>query len=189
MQPYDATPRTRQSKTALTGFIISLFFCIPVLPSLTGTVLGFVGIRKTSDPLLAGRGLAIAALVIGIVGLLGWSAIGYGSWRFYVNSEQPRLAARAFIEDVAAGDVAAAQAKALPAMPLEDLRQGVEHLQTKGTLSEINVLQLHSSWNNGVTNWTFGGQLNWVDGSSSAFEIVLRDAPDDTWLVQTFWFE
>jgi hypothetical protein len=55
------------SAAAVTGFVSSLVFCLPLVTQLLGLVLGIVGIAKTSAGRARGRGLAIAAVVISLV--------------------------------------------------------------------------------------------------------------------------
>ena len=77
-QVYEQTqtgpPRT--SGLAIASLICSLLICCPFLPSLLGLVFGliaFVAIGR--NPVLRGRGLAIAGILIGVIGVGGWSAI------------------------------------------------------------------------------------------------------------------
>ncbi|MBN2495721.1 MAG: hypothetical protein JXR96_14100 [Deltaproteobacteria bacterium] len=58
-----ATP-TKTSGLAITAFVLSLFFIIPLLP-LLGTVLGIVALA-THRPDRGGKGLAIAAIPVGL---------------------------------------------------------------------------------------------------------------------------
>jgi hypothetical protein len=51
--------------------VLGLICCAPV-----GLILGFVGIKRTKDGQRKGRGLAIAGIVLGLLGLLAWVGIG-----------------------------------------------------------------------------------------------------------------
>ncbi len=59
---------------AITGFILSLLW-LGGLGSLAGLCLGAIAMRRTRQRNQAGRGLAIAALILGIVGVLGTASL------------------------------------------------------------------------------------------------------------------
>lgn len=58
------------SPLAITGFALSVFFFLPLMP-IAGVVVGAYALRDVRrDPTLAGRGLAIAGIAIGSIGTL-----------------------------------------------------------------------------------------------------------------------
>ena len=80
--PYQAptagvvTPHT--SGLAVASFILSLvgFFCVPIVGSFIGVILGFMarGQIKRSPGTVTGGGLAMAGIIIGIIAFVGWAA-------------------------------------------------------------------------------------------------------------------
>ena len=71
-QPYVPQPRQRTNGLAIGGFITSLLCCGPV-----GLILSIVGLSQINkDPSQGGKGLAIAGIVIGAIGLVA-AAIYY----------------------------------------------------------------------------------------------------------------
>lgn len=61
----------KSNPLAVTSLIFGvLSFCIPVLASIVAIVTGALGLSKTKDPAVGGKGLAIAGIVLGIVGFL-----------------------------------------------------------------------------------------------------------------------
>jgi prepilin-type processing-associated H-X9-DG protein len=62
----------QQSNGFATASLISgiLGFCIPVLGGIVAIVLGIVGLTKTKDPRVGGKGMAIAGLVLGGVSIV-----------------------------------------------------------------------------------------------------------------------
>ncbi len=189
MQPYEPTQPPRMSKSAMTGFVVSLLGCIPVVTSVVGLVFGIIGFRNTASPMVRGRGFAIAAIVLSLVGLAGWSAIGFISWQVYANSDEPRLAARAFVEHVAAGDFNEATAASDANMPSADLQKAIDYFEPYGTLVDLSVTSISTEIVNGVSRWKFGGTMTWSDGRTNIFEVTVRDAGNGTWLVETFNFK
>jgi prepilin-type processing-associated H-X9-DG protein len=58
---------------ALVSLICGVLLCVPLLPSLAAIITGALGIRKSKDPAVSGKGMAVAGLTLGIVGLVGWA--------------------------------------------------------------------------------------------------------------------
>lgn len=56
---------------AVTSLIFGIFsFCIPLLATIVAVTAGILGLLKTKDPRVGGRGLSIAGIVLGVVGVL-----------------------------------------------------------------------------------------------------------------------
>jgi hypothetical protein len=88
--------RPPTSKAAVTGLVSALLACVPVLSPVLGLVFGVVGIRNTRGGRMGGRGLAIAAVVVAIVGagLQGVAgAVVYYGYRMTRDSMQMARAA------------------------------------------------------------------------------------------------
>lgn len=99
-EPYVAPPK-KENAMGLTGFVVSLvglFLC--GIPSLIGLILSAIGLKK--EP----RGLAIAGVIIGLIGIVqlaGVSVIGYRWVRMTqdVFSEMNAILAEAQLEQAA----------------------------------------------------------------------------------------
>jgi predicted Zn finger-like uncharacterized protein len=66
---YARPPAT--SGMAIASLVCGLLFCvIPVISSLLAIIFGIIGISKTKDPRVGGKGMSIAGLILGCVGLL-----------------------------------------------------------------------------------------------------------------------
>lgn len=75
---------SRADAFAITSFVLSLvgitLCCGLIIPSVLGVVFGHISLLRTKrDPLLSGRGLAIAGTIIGYLGI----AVGVLSWILY----------------------------------------------------------------------------------------------------------
>jgi len=66
------------------ALICSLVFCIPLVTQLVGLVLGIVGIAHTSGGQRRGRGLAVAAVIISPLAILGWIVAGFLIYAFFM---------------------------------------------------------------------------------------------------------
>src|SRR5687768_3906578 len=109
-QPGTPMERPRTSGAAITSLILGILGCVPLITSILAVILGIVGIRATRQPNVGGRGLAIAGLILGLIGIIGWATMGGGVYAFYVTSRPVANVAQQFTKDIAAGNITAAQA-------------------------------------------------------------------------------
>lgn len=109
-QPYFAPP-PKTSGWAVAAMISSLLFCIPVVPSLAAVLLAVVAFFTSGRPNRKGRGLATAALLLGLVGLGAW---GYAGYYVVDRFAHPWQTLSGFSRAVATGDTVAATALTTP---------------------------------------------------------------------------
>ena len=92
-QSYRYRPDTQRpySGTAITAFVFSLLW-MGGLGSLLAVIFAAVSMRKTRTHDQAGRGLAVAALIIGILGLMGtvWILFVVAAANSAVSSQLPK---------------------------------------------------------------------------------------------------
>ena len=69
------TPQPRSSAAAMIAFICALLGVVTFIPSLAAVIVGIIALRQIARNRLRGRGLAEAAVALGALVLLGWSAI------------------------------------------------------------------------------------------------------------------
>lgn len=75
----------RENRIAVAGLIASnMGFVVPFAGGIVGVILGIVGLSKTRDPRIGGRGMAIAAIIVGILSIATSAAV---LWSVYVNSK------------------------------------------------------------------------------------------------------
>lgn len=112
----DAPPAQQgTSGLAIASLVCSLVVCCPVVTSLVAVVLGIAGFFTTGMGRKRGRGLAVAGLSIGVIGLIGWGMLG--SWagsQAMKLMESPNIVMR---EAFAGNDTAAAAEFASGAAP------------------------------------------------------------------------
>src|SRR5438477_13100130 len=85
---------------AIAWLVMGLLLCIPFITGLGGIIFGAVGIKKTKDPRVGGKGLAIAGLVLGIANILLWIVLSGAFWAAYAGTAEQRGIARTFIKDL-----------------------------------------------------------------------------------------
>jgi len=75
-------PKSEVSMLALAAFMVSILICIPIAPPL-GVILGMIAlVRLMGNPTVRGRGLAIAAIVLGLCFSIG---LGVGGFVLYTK--------------------------------------------------------------------------------------------------------
>ncbi|MGF1634495.1 MAG: DUF4190 domain-containing protein [Phycisphaerae bacterium] len=92
---------------AIASLVCGLLLCIPVITGLAGIVLGFLGLGKARDPQVdGGRGMAVAGILLSILGFLLWGGVAVGGWwAFGKVQEVARTELNNVIADVRAGNL------------------------------------------------------------------------------------
>jgi hypothetical protein len=176
--PYD-NARPRVSGAAVTSLVCGLLFCIPMITSLVAVVFGAVGIRQTKNPHVGGRGLAIAGLILGILGVGGWILAGVGGVAFWSSSSQVVAVAEKFTADMAAGDLNSASASSLPNITMAQLTNTRDqYLKPLGTLQQFSIPNRVWRSVNGKGEWTLSGNAIFANGAVVPVNFALR--PDAT---------
>ena len=100
---YSSHPPGRTSAAAVTSLVLGILGCVPFVTGLLAVILGIVGIRKTRQSNIGGRGMAIAGLVLALVSLAGWGLLGGGLGIGYIRSKPARVVADLFTRISARG--------------------------------------------------------------------------------------
>lgn len=137
----------RKSNGAAIGSLVcGVLFCIPVVTSLAAVILGFVGLRKARDAQVGGKGLAVAGLILGLLGVGGWVLFGGAAFSRLKGTTEQREIARQVVTDLAAGNVDAAAANTDPAsLTREELEDWGETMQGWGTLNDTTAIGVNAA--------------------------------------------
>jgi hypothetical protein len=127
-------PPKKTSGVAIAGLIVSLVFCIPFLTSAVGALLGVVGLFTSSRPGKKGLPIAVLAVVIGVLGLIGWSLVSY---KLYVGFVIPARDAVTFIEQLDKGDFTSASKFTAPPFNPDDLPGIVDRMRQLGAFKQM----------------------------------------------------
>lgn len=101
--PYKGHPPIVPRQTsglAIASLVCGLVFCVPMITSTLAVVFGFAGIRKTRDPYVGGRGMAISGLILGLVGIGFWLVAGSVFYLAYQTFDAERVEAEAVASQV-----------------------------------------------------------------------------------------
>lgn len=75
MATYPAAPAGKPSKAmAIVALILALLVCVPFLTAVIALVLGVIVLVRSTDAVNRGKGLAVAAIVIAVLAIVGWAA-------------------------------------------------------------------------------------------------------------------
>lgn len=176
------TPK-RSNGPAIGSLVCGLLGCVPFITGLLAVILGIVGIRKTKDPHVGGKGLAIAGLILGIVSIGAWALFGSAILALVVGTQANRDLAGKFIKDLGAGNVQAASASASSLAP-GDLQAMSDEVKGYGAVADV------TTFGTNIVNNTaeLAGMVKFADGSAKAFHMK-QVKSGDAWKVTELRFE
>ena len=184
-------PPQQSNGMAIAGLICAIVgFCVWYLGGLLGVIFGIIGLRKTRDPRIGGRGVAIASIIVGSLSLL-WS-IGFtvlfaiGGVAMFSASQKPRAVAREFVQYLDQGNTQAAMADATSDLSTEDLEKLSKKLQNLGTFNDMTSLVVNINETNGRGSCRLQGSATFTNGTAQ-YDITLVNH-NGTWKVSDATF-
>jgi hypothetical protein len=171
-------PQRQTSGAAVASLICGILGCVPLITGLLAVILGIVGLRTTKDPRYTGRGMAIAGLVLGILSLVVWGAIGGGTFwggrALYKYTAAEREVARQFAADLAAGNIDAAQARCTSQVKREELVNASNKMKGWGTLKDTTLIGskqtthgVEETYLGGAATFSSAGGVSYLVGFAS----------------------
>lgn len=183
--PYGGSPppggAARTNGAAIASLVFGLLGCIPLLGSLLAVVFGFVGVRKARDPQVGGKGLAIAGIILGLLWLGIYAAFGGTILAVVRGTAAERETAKAFVTDLAAGNVDAIAARNGDAMPRDAIQGFSDDVRLNGPLNDVTTASFNYS--GGVC--TVSGVATFGQ-AQKVFEVDMVERGEDQWKVQAF---
>jgi hypothetical protein len=168
---------TRTSAAAVTSLVMGLLGCVPFLTGALAILTGIIGIAVTGNPSVKGRGMAIAGLILGLLSVLGWTAVGGAGWRWWVISGPQRMVARHFILDLSQGNTTAAAAESTGQVTAAQLDAAATKVKSWVPFQKIRVFA--------SPNGTVNGIVICPDGQIHRF--MLQEVQQSgAWSVDTF---
>jgi Domain of unknown function (DUF4190) len=162
-------PQPRGTSGAAIGSLIcGILFCVPLITSLLAIILGFVGIKATGNNRAGGRGLAIAGLILGLLGIIGWSIGGVTMVIGFAKAkEMASQNCQPFVQAVSAGDYS--KASAYSNMPQEDMQTLHDQIAGWGALNNMSISGFNFQKNAGTP-----GHMN-MNGHASFATVGAKD--------------
>jgi hypothetical protein len=168
---YSMQPMGKTSAAAVTSLVCGLLLCIP-LAVIVAIITGIIGIAATSNPMVRGRGMAIAGLILGIVGLGLWGIGGGTALVMFQHSKPQRVFARQYVSDLIAGNVDQCVQHSSGNLSKDQIALYSKQAQGWGTLNDMTVLGFMVENSNG----TFSGAISGVckfGGTPHTFALTL----------------
>jgi hypothetical protein len=167
----NAISKPKTSVAAISSLVCGLLGCVPFLTGLAAVILGIVGIRKTRDPMVTGRGMAIAGLILGCLSLVGWvvaSASLTGGLYFALQAFEPaRKTAEQFTRDVSEGKIDAALASSIEGMDQASLVALNEKMKPWGAFQSLGMSTVNIQATNGKAEYKIGGPAIFATATKS----------------------
>ncbi len=174
---------------ALTSIICGALLCIPLITSIPAVIFGIVGLNKARrEPQAGGRGLAIAGLILGVIGIAGWVTVGIGAYLAYgvakqvvtdVQAEagQPgRMLARNFVQKISSGDVQGARDVAAPELSKSGIESISQQIQQLGAFQDLKIDNVVPTTVNGNLQVQLSGTARFAKGAKHFSITVAKDA-------------
>jgi hypothetical protein len=176
----------RKSGAAIASLVLGILGCVPLATGLLAILFGVIGIRKTRDPYVSGKGLAIAGRILGIISVVGWSGfgglLGYG----YVESKPARVVAAQFLKDLSAGNTSGASANS-SGFTAAQLQTQSQKISAFGTLQSVNIWSFNYSNFNGQFVMHLSGVAAFSSGPKPCtFDLVKQGG---VYKVTSYWVQ
>jgi hypothetical protein len=176
--PIDAGP-PRSNGAALASLICGILICIPLVSGPISILLGIIGLSKTRDPRVGGKGLAIAGIVLGLAGMCIQIPIGYFAFIGARAGMQVVLTPQEFLKDLSTGNVDGAMAKCAPTVQRSTIEESVAQVKEFGP---FQTFQLTGSQNDATGSATLRGNAVFQSGTK---DVTFRMTMDQ----KTFKFQ
>jgi len=128
------------SGAAIACLICGLLFYFPVLTSLLAFILGLVGISSAKDPAVRGRGMAVAGLILGVLGLLGWGTGIDRGVRFMQRTQPERTFSKTYVTALTAGNLDSDLSRSIDKSTRDSLQTLQQRSQGWGSLQSTIIL-------------------------------------------------
>lgn len=177
--------QTRTSAAAVTSLVCGLLLCIPGVTALVAIICGIIGISVTGNPMVKGRGMAIAGLILGLLNIVGWTGIVGGYWSL---TKPERTLSRQFVSDISSGNNNAAAAECTTNITADQIQSAVDWFNKQGTLKDTMMLGSYFATANGNTTGNTSGMLTFGSGQTHTFSFTLVQQ-QGVWKIDTFRFQ
>jgi hypothetical protein len=175
-QGYSLPAMTRTSGAAVCSLVCGLVMCIPGLTGLVAVITGIIGIAETGKPGVKGRGMAIAGLILGILSLAGWGAVGGGVLVAFRGAAPQRAFAKTFIADLAAGNIDQCVQNSSARLSKDTLSAASLRMQGWGTLQDSTIIAVPVPNNASPFTGSIGGFCKFNGGAHSFQMTLVKDS-------------
>lgn len=157
------TPKT--SIAAVFSLVFGILGCIPLVTSILAVILGIVGIGATKNNQRSGRGLAIAGLLLGLLGVVLWGLFGGGLFTLWKVTGPVRAEGKQFIQYLADGNVDAAKGQCTSDVSREEVQSLADYVKPFGALKDVTSFSAQANTANGAVTAELGGAATFDKGA------------------------
>jgi hypothetical protein len=180
--PYYAIPQRQQTNVySVISLICGLAMCIPIATGLAAIILGIMGIRRSRDPRFGGRSMAVAGLILGILSVLGWIIISAIAYTGYQRVRPGLELTDAYLQDLASGDVAAANARSAENLSSQQIAQLSAQVQELGPSRGFSPSNFAYHSDQAGERWQFIGRARFGETDRPVTITIIR--VDGQWKV------
>ncbi len=165
--------------------VLGILLCIPLVTSLGALVFAIVGMKATRPGGKGGRGMAIAGLVLGIIGTVMWLGGGTMAGMLISASSAPRAVLHDFASKVVSGDDTGALAESDPIITRDGLAQLRTFVAPFGAYSDLTCYSVNISVTPAGERCEMGGVMHFASGDH-AFTATLIKAATGGWKMYGF---
>ena len=183
MSQFSTTPEylppqpQRTNVPAVVSLVTGILSCIPFL-SAVAVITGILGLTKTKDPAVGGRGMATAGLILGSIGVL-WTVVallgGAGLLAVYRGGAPMRATVRQFAADIGNQDANAAMQECSSSMDRALIDKTVTDAGGWGKLSDSTVVSFNFNSNNGSKSAVVVAKLQYASASKTLQVSMIKE--------------
>jgi len=181
-QGYPYTPPSKTSIASILSLVFGLLGCIPVITSLAAIVTGIVGIKVTGKPGVSGRPMAVIGLLLGIIGIAIWSAVGMTALWAYRESEKALGSASTLVTALQTNDIDKAATLVGDKVDTAKLKSAAEKLQGLGTFKNFSMGERFLEVNQDST-WSLSGTAHFEPDTKVPMKLTISKLPDGSFKV------
>jgi hypothetical protein len=184
-QGFQQPPAPKTNGVAIASLICGILGCVPFVTSLAAIILGVVGIgsaRKTGS----GKGMAIAGIILGILGILIWGGISVGGVWGYRFAQRTILAptqtvAASFLNNLADGNITQAETFTTGDFSPQELTKLAAQVKTYGKFKDFTMNHLQTVPSGGAqSRFDITGTAHFENASKGFNLTVLGSLKDPT---------
>jgi hypothetical protein len=185
---YSLPSQSRTSAAAVTSLICGLLGCVPGVTGLIAVITGIIGISRTGNPAIKGRGMAIAGLILGLISLAGWGTFALGGYGLYRAGAPARAFAKQYITDLSAGNEDKCLQDSTANLSKDRLDSLAQAMKPWGTLNDVKVFGFSVNNNNGVYAGVVSGVCTF-SGGTHTFQMTLSKDPSGNLKADTLMWQ
>lgn len=169
------------SIAALAGFACGVFLIVPFGAGIASVVLGIMGLRETREPWVRGRRLAVAAIALGLVNIVGWG--GYAEFISGISAPGRSMAHR-FVTELSEDRTSDARGDCAGGINETRLQAAADQLKQWGGAKSVAVFYINSDTTSGATTGSVRGSIH-TPGGEHTFQLQTV-GEDGGWKVRDF---